>query len=67
MGTKHSTIRNLKFVANVLRKDITTTTVLKLFKNAYYAKDPTNRSAEIALNGIDKTLQIALNSIDRTL
>jgi hypothetical protein len=67
LGTKHSTVGNPKFVANVLRKDITTTTVLKLFRNAYYVRDPTNRLAEIAPNGIDKTLQIALNSIDRTL
>jgi hypothetical protein len=45
-------------VANVLRKGITTTTVLKLFRSVYYAKAPTNRSAEIAPNGIDRTLQI---------
>jgi hypothetical protein len=67
LGTKHSTIGNPRFVANVLRKGITTTTVLKLFRSVYYVKAPTNRSAEIVPNGIDRTLQIAPISMDRTL
>jgi hypothetical protein len=45
-------------VAGVLRKGITTMTALKLFTSAYYAKAPTNRSAETAPNGMDRTLQI---------
>ena len=45
-------------MANVLRKGITITTALKLFRSAYYAKATTNRSAETAPNSIDRTLQI---------
>jgi hypothetical protein len=45
-------------VANVLRKGITITTALKLFRSVYYAKASTNRSAETALSDIDRTLQI---------
>jgi exonuclease III len=58
LGTKHSTAGNPKFVASVLRKGITTTTALKLFRCAYYAKAPTNRSAETTPNGMDRALQI---------
>ena len=54
-------------MASVLRKGITITTALKLFRSAYYTKAPTNRSAEIVPNGIDRTLQTAPNSMDRTL
>ena len=58
MDTKHSTVGNPRFVASVLRKGITTMTALKLFRSAYYAKAPTNRSAETAPNGMDRALQI---------
>jgi hypothetical protein len=58
LDIRHSTVGNPKSVANVLRKGITTTTALKLFKSVYYAKAPTNRSAETAPNDMDRTLQI---------
>jgi hypothetical protein len=67
LGTKHSTVGNPRLVANVLKKGITITTVLKLFRSVYYAKAPTNRSAKIVPSSIDRTLQITPNSMDRTL
>ena len=58
LGIRHSTARNPKSVVNVLRKGITTATVLKLFRSVYYVRGPMNRSAEIAPDVMDKTLQI---------
>ena len=62
LGTRHSTARILRFVANVLRKGITIVTALKLFRSTPFAKAPTNHSAETApANNINKFQILQLN------
>ena len=49
MGTKRSTAKGCRSVANVLRMDITTETVLRLFPSIRYAGVSTNHLVETAL------------------